>query len=144
MSRHILNEAHIHPAVRKSIAMYHEDIVLEVQAAVAENPVVVVGMAQNPYPKKACRALNAKGIPHKYLEFGSYLSGWKRRTALKMWTGWPTFPMIFVKGTLVGGAKELVDLIESGELEQSLAAKTERANPKRGPRKVAAKIAGRS
>jgi len=33
-----------------------------------------------------------------------------------MWTGWPTFPMIFVKGTLVGGAVDLEKLIASGEL----------------------------
>jgi len=29
-----------------------------------------------------------------------------------MWTGWPTFPMIFVKGTLVGGADDVIKLIE--------------------------------
>ncbi len=62
-------------------------------------------------------------LPHKYLEYGSYLGGWRRRTALKMWTGWPTFPMIFVKGVLVGGASELQKLVESGELARSLGAK---------------------
>jgi glutaredoxin-related protein len=39
-----------------------------------------------------------------------------------MWTGWPTFPMVFVKGVLVGGASELERLIASGELEKLLAA----------------------
>ena len=39
-----------------------------------------------------------------------------RRLALKMWTGWPTFPMVFVKGVLIGGASDLAKLIESGEL----------------------------
>jgi monothiol glutaredoxin len=34
-----------------------------------------------------------------YLEYGSYTKGWRRRLALKMWTGWPTFPMIFVDVT---------------------------------------------
>jgi len=32
------------------------------------------------------------------------------------WTGWPTFPMVFVKGVLVGGAEDLARLIEKGEL----------------------------
>ena len=45
------------------------------------------------------------GIAHHYLEYGSYFSEWRRRNALKMWTGWPTFPMVFVKGALVGGAE---------------------------------------
>jgi glutaredoxin-related protein len=38
-----------------------------------------------------------------------------------MWTGWQTFPMVFVKGVLVGGADHLKRLIESGELAQTLA-----------------------
>jgi monothiol glutaredoxin len=80
-----------------------------------------VGMAQNPFPRKARKALDAAGVPYHYLEYGSYFSDWRRRTALKMWTGWPTFPMVFVKGTLVGGAAELIQLIDSGELQRLLA-----------------------
>jgi monothiol glutaredoxin len=45
---------------------------------------------------------------------------WRPRSALKMWTGWPTFPMVFVKGVLVGGASELQALIDSGELKTML------------------------
>jgi glutaredoxin-related protein len=33
-----------------------------------------------------------------------------------MWTGWPTLPMVFVNGVLVGGASDLKRLLESGEL----------------------------
>ena len=60
-------------------------------------------------------------MPYLYLEYGSYFSQWRPRGALKMWTGWPTFPMVFVKGTLVGGATDLQALIASGELKQMLA-----------------------
>ncbi|WP_038495548.1 glutaredoxin domain-containing protein [Collimonas arenae] len=121
MTRNVLDEAHIHPAIRQSIADKHADIVQEVQAAVASNKVVVVGMTQNPFPRKARKALEAINAPFKYLEYGSYLSQWKRRNALKMWTGWPTFPMIFVKGTLVGGATDLQRLIDSGEFARMTA-----------------------
>jgi glutaredoxin-related protein len=116
MSRTILGEAQIHPAVREKIANYRSDIVKEVQAAVAANGIVVVGMRQNPAPKKARKLLDAAGIPYKYLEYGSYLGEWRRRLALKMWTGWPTFPMVFVKGVLVGGADDLARLIDNGEV----------------------------
>ena len=37
-----------------------------------------------------------------------------------MWTGWGTFPMVFVRGTLVGGADELEQLVASGELARML------------------------
>src|SRR6266567_929247 len=112
MNRHILDDAHIHPGIRKAIADNHVDIVREVQAAI---DVVVVGMNMNPVPKKARKALETAGIPHMYLEYGSYLGGWRRRNALKMWTGWPTFPMVFVKGVFVGGATDLGRLISNGE-----------------------------
>ena len=123
MSRHILDPAHVHPSIREKIATSHVDIVREVQAAVAANDVVVVGMKQNPFPKKARKALGAADIPHLYLEYGSYLGGWRRRTALKMWTGWQTFPMVFVKGVFVGGAEDLGRLIASGEIKAMLKAK---------------------
>jgi glutaredoxin-related protein len=116
MPRTILPESRIHPAVREKIATYRSESVKEVQAAVAANDIVVVGMRQNPFPKKARKALDAAGLAYKYLEYGSYLGQWRRRLALKLWTGWPTFPMVFVKGVLVGGADDLARLIESGEL----------------------------
>ena len=105
-----------HPAVRDKIAKNRTDIVEEVERAIEGNDVVVVGMAQNPHCKRARQALKAKGVEFAYLEYGSYMSKWRRRTALKMWTGWPTFPMVFVKGDFIGGADELEQLIASGEL----------------------------
>ena len=121
MPRQILAESHIHPAIREFIANRNLDLVQEVQAAVAANDVVVVGMGINPAPRKARELLDDLRIPYKYLEYGSYLSLWRRRTALKMWTGWPTFPMIFVKGIFIGGASDLAKLHASGELARLLA-----------------------
>ena len=51
------------------------------------------------------------------LEYGSYAEEWRRRNALKMWTGWSTFPIVFVKGTLIGGFSDMRALIDAGELE---------------------------
>ncbi len=116
MARSILPEDKIHPAAREKVASHGADIVKEVQAAVAANDIVVVGMRQNPFPKKARKLLDDAGLAYKYLEYGSYLGLWRRRLALKMWTGWPTIPMVFVKGVLIGGASDLAKLIESGEL----------------------------
>jgi monothiol glutaredoxin len=120
MPRHILAEERIHPAIRDKVSGMHRDIVEEVQAAIAEHDVVVVGMKQNPHPRHARKALDAAGIAYHYMEYGSYLGVWRRRTALKMWTGWQTFPMVFIKGVLIGGAADLERLIESGELASML------------------------
>ncbi|MGJ7533037.1 MULTISPECIES: glutaredoxin domain-containing protein [Variovorax] len=121
MPRPVLEEARIHPAIRARLADSRQTFVREVMAAVASHDVVVVGMGINPFPKKARQALDRIGQPYKYLGYGSYLSQWRDRNALKMWTGWPTFPMVFVKGMLVGGATDLQKLIDSGELKTLLA-----------------------
>jgi glutaredoxin-related protein len=81
-------------------------------------------MGMNPWPAKARQALDAAGQPYKYLEYGNYLNFWRERNALKMWTGWPTYPMIFVKGTLVGGFTDLRALMDSGELAKMLGPKS--------------------
>lgn len=122
MPRPILDESHLHPAIKDRIANLNADIVHNVQAAARSNPVLVVGMTVNPFVKRARRALDKAGVAHHYLGYGGYLSEWRRRNALKMWTGWPTMPMVFVKGQLIGGAEELEKLISSGELRRLLGA----------------------
>ena len=118
MPRTFLEESRLHPAIRDRVAAFHADIVKEVQAAAAANEIVVVGMRQNPFPKKARKLLDEAGLAYKYLEYGSYFEGWRRRLALKMWSGWPTLPMVFVKGVLAGGYDDLKKLLESGELKK--------------------------
>ncbi|MBA4176033.1 MAG: glutaredoxin [Leptothrix sp. (in: Bacteria)] len=120
MPRTVLEEARLHPAIREFVAGHHAATVQQVREAVERHAVVVVGMAQNPFVKKARRALDAAGVAHHDIDFGSYFSEWRRRNALKMWTGWPTMPMVFVKGTLIGGAQDLARLIASGELKRLL------------------------
>ena len=121
MPRLILSEDALHPAIRDKVSGLHDDIVREVMAAVTQNDVVVVGMGMNPVCKKARQLLDAQNQPHQYLEYGNYFNTWRRRNALKMWTGWPTFPMVFVKGTLIGGAQELQTLIDQGAFPALLA-----------------------
>src|SRR5690606_25205417 len=116
MSRAILPEERIHPSIREKIANNRREIVDEVERAIAAHPVVVVGMAQNPHVKRARAALKKHGVRHHYLEYGGYHNMWRRRNALKMWTGWPTFPMCFHNGVLLGGADEIAAAAERGEL----------------------------
>jgi glutaredoxin-related protein len=120
MPRPLFDQALVHPAIRDKIATWGVDIVKEVQQAVEAKPIVVVGMKMNPAPKKARRLLDAAGLEYTYLEYGSYFSGWRRRLPLKLWTGWQTFPMIFVHGVLVGGASDLEKLMASGKLDEML------------------------
>lgn len=134
MPRHVLTDDQLHPAIRDKVAQQHRDIVDEVLAATQRHRVVVVGMGQNPMCKKACKALDAAGVRHHYLEYGNYFNTWRRRNALKMWTGWPTFPMVFIKGQLVGGADEVRGLVERGEIKALLGKEASAGDP-RAPRR---------
>lgn len=112
---------HVHPAVQAARESFHRDVVDEVAKTVARDPVVVVGMAWNVVVTKARRILQEEDIGYTYLEYGNYVTGWKPRLALKIWAGWPTFPMVFVHGALIGGASDLDALRKSGELKKLLA-----------------------
>lgn len=117
MPREILDPKKIHTSIQKIVSEQHADIIAEVKEAIANNTIVIVGMAQNPAPKRARKVLNELNIDYHYLEYGNYFKEWRRRNALKMWTGWPTFPMIFVKGTLIGGSSDMRALADTGELD---------------------------
>lgn len=110
-----------HPSIVPAQAAFHADLVEEVARAVAENDVVVVGVSGLQPGRRARRLLDEQKVAYRYLEYGSYFSGWRRRLALKMWLNWPTFPLVFVKGTFVGGASDLKRLVEAGELATLLA-----------------------
>ncbi len=70
MTRQILADSRVHPAIRARIADEGRAVIAEVEAAVAANAVVVVGMAWNPFPAKARKWLDAAGVPYKSRECG--------------------------------------------------------------------------
>lgn len=119
-ARVLFDHDKIHPAVAEKSSGYQSDVIARVRALIEEHDVVVVGMTMNPFPGRARKLLEQQGIKYEYLGLGSYLSQWRVRLGLKMWTGWPTFPMIFVKRTFVGGFADLRRLAESGELARML------------------------
>jgi glutaredoxin-related protein len=118
--RSVLETERIAPGALQTMASFHTDIVANVKTAVARDAVVVVGMAQNLHVKKTRKALQDAGIAFTYLEYGGYLSEWKKRLAIKLWTGWPTFPQVFVKGTLIGGAAATRGALADGSLKARL------------------------
>lgn len=116
MKRPVLEADKISPEALTSISGYHQNVVKEVSEAVSNHKVVIVGMAQNPYVKKVRKALTEAGIDFKYLEYGNYWSKWKPRLAIKLWSGWPTYPQVFVEGKLIGGYQETKKALQSGKI----------------------------
>jgi glutaredoxin-related protein len=122
--RAVLDPSRVASEALRKISTFHADVVAGVQRALAESPVVVVGMAQNPHVKNVRKALAQAGIEFTYVEHGSYFSGWSERLAIKLWSGWPTFPQVFVNGTLLGGEDLTLAALRDGSLARMLAARS--------------------
>ncbi len=62
--------------------------------------------------------LNETKVPYKTFDI---LSDQEVRQGLKTYSNWPTFPQLYVDGSLVGGLDVVVELREEGELMDTLA-----------------------
>ncbi|KAI7902466.1 thioredoxin-like protein [Cokeromyces recurvatus] len=60
------------------------------------------------------------GLNVKYSTF-NILSDEQVRQGLKVFSDWPTYPQIYVKGELIGGLDLLKEMIQSGEFQQMIA-----------------------
>lgn len=110
----------LHPSALAERATFHRDVLDEVVRTVTTNKVVIVGMDWNPVVKQARKFLDERQIPYAYVGYGNYVTGWKKRLAIKLWSGWPTFPQVFINGSLIGGASNLKKLEQSGDLKALL------------------------
>jgi monothiol glutaredoxin len=116
MKRAILDAGHIDPEALSILSAWHRQLLDDVAASVAAERIVVIGMAQNPFVRKVRKLLQDASVEFTYLEFGSYFSMWKPRLAIKMWSGWPTYPQVFVDGMLIGGFKETRAALAAGRI----------------------------
>ena len=64
-------------------------------------------------------ALNAIGKPFSFVNI---FEDQEIREGLKVYSNWPTFPQLYVKGELVGGSDIVVEMYNSGELQTLLEA----------------------
>ena len=99
---------------------FHASTIEGLIQATEKHDVVVIGMFLNPHVKSVRKALDQANIPYHYMEYGGYFSKWKQRLAIKMWSGWPTFPQVFVKGTLIGGNQCTRKALKEGSIAQIL------------------------
>ena len=64
-------------------------------------------------------ALNAVGKPFAYVNI---FEDQEIREGLKTYSNWPTYPQLYVKGELIGGSDIVVEMYNSGELQELLGA----------------------
>lgn len=66
---------------------------------------------------QAVAALNAIGKPYSYVNI---FEDPEIREGLKVYSNWPTFPQLYVKGELIGGSDIVIEMYNSGELQTLL------------------------
>ena len=95
------------------------DINERIQEQLEAHPVLVYIKGTPDFPQcgfssQAVAALKACGVEFAYFNI---FEDEDIRQGLKSYSNWPTFPQLYVKGELVGGADIVVDMYRSGELK---------------------------
>ncbi len=70
---------------------------------------------------RAVQILKACGVDPKGLKTVNVLDDAEIRQGIKEYSNWPTIPQLYVKGEFIGGSDIMMDMYESGELQQVIA-----------------------
>ena len=94
----------------------------KIDTLVASDEVVLFMKGTRSFPQcgfsgQTVAALNAVGRPYSYINI---FDDPEIREGLKIYSNWPTFPQLYVKGELIGGCDIITEMFQSGELKQKL------------------------
>ncbi|MFV0678917.1 Grx4 family monothiol glutaredoxin [Ottowia sp.] len=67
---------------------------------------------------RAVQILKASGVESRGLTTVNVLEDEAIRQGIKEYSNWPTIPQLYVKGEFVGGSDIMMEMYESGELQQ--------------------------
>ena len=70
---------------------------------------------------RAIQILKAIGVDTKSLKTVNVLDDAEIRQGIKEYSNWPTIPKLYVKGEFIGGSDIMMEMYESGELQQVVA-----------------------
>jgi monothiol glutaredoxin len=98
------------------------DAQTRISELVNKSPVVLFmkGTALFPqcgFSSRAVAILDRLGVPYETVDV---LQDPEVRQGIKEFSDWPTVPQLYVKGEFVGGSDIMMEMFESGELQQML------------------------
>ena len=70
---------------------------------------------------RAIQILKASGVDPRTVTTVNVLEDEAIRQGIKEYSHWPTIPQLYVKGEFVGGSDIMMEMYESGELQQLVA-----------------------
>ena len=69
---------------------------------------------------RAVQILKACGVDAKDIASVNVLEDDEIRQGIKEYSNWPTIPQLYIRGEFVGGSDIMMEMYESGELQQVL------------------------
>ena len=98
------------------------NVVERIQAQLSAAPVVLFMKGTPDFPQcgfsaQAVAALRSCGAQFAHVNI---FEDPELRDELKRYSNWPTYPQLYVKGELLGGADILTEMYQKGELQQVL------------------------
>ena len=95
-----------------------------IDALVKSNDVVLFMKGSALFPQcgfssRAVAILDHLGVPYETVDV---LQDQEVRNGIKEYSEWPTVPQLYVKGEFVGGSDIMMEMFESGELQQLVSA----------------------
>src|SRR5438445_11781613 len=102
----------------------------EIENAISENPVILFmkGTPDQPacgFSARTVAILQSVGQPFAAVDV---LPDPRIRQELSTLSNWPTIPQLFIDGELVGGCDIVMEMYQSGELQQALGLEAEPAS----------------
>ena len=99
------------------------DAVERIDTLVKTNDVVLFMKGSALFPQcgfssRAVAILDHIGVPFETVDV---LQDQEIRAGIKEYSDWPTIPQLYVKGEFVGGSDIMMEMFESGELQQLVA-----------------------
>jgi monothiol glutaredoxin len=93
-----------------------------IQEAISENPVILFMKGTPDAPACGFSARTVGALQSLGTQFAAVdiLPDPRIRQELSALSDWPTIPQLFVKGELVGGCDIVMEMYESGELQEAL------------------------
>ena len=96
------------------------DILAQTKEQVESNKIMLYmkgspEMPQCGFSARAVQCLNACGEAYGYVDV---LANPDVRQHLPEYANWPTFPQLYINGELIGGSDIILEMYESGELQQ--------------------------
>ncbi len=73
---------------------------------------------------RAVQILKACGVDPKQIVTVNVLDDPEIRQGIKEYSNWPTIPQLYIRGEFIGGSDIMMEMYESGELQQLLATPT--------------------